>query len=684
MPPPPNTSELLRTERSNSNINISAITALLDHNLTLRRREIESRIESCPTFSNLPNANLSRLELHSRALAKHIKMMEIARQLRISLDDCTSPEFVMLVQAVADDLPTLLHWGMFVPNIKCLCDDEQTKKWLPLCSDCRVVGCYAQTEMGHGSNVRGLETTAVYDKATESFTISTPTLTSTKFWPGSLGKSANTAMVIAQLIDSTGANRGVHNFIVPIRDLNTHSPLPGVTVGDIGSKLGYNKMDNGYLKLDRVVIPRENMAMRFSQINANGIYEKINLDDSTAKISYITMMQVRAQIVAMASTALAQACTISIRYSAVRTQGFDATGKKERQILDYVQQQHRLFGYLASSYTFFFSGRRIMENLKSIERGVLEGTRSVSKNQIGDLHASLSTLKAFCSTVAAEGIENCRRACGGHGYLVASGFPELLTTYQQNPTVEGDNYMLPQQTGKVLLKLLGAIIDGDGVDTVEAEWAGCDAFYLIDGIRRLSENSAAEVIESPEAAIDVALLLKILKRRSSRILVEVGTSINEGLGEGAELSEVWNDSLVQIARVSNAHAGVLLMQSFDDFLKSEELTGKELDAMKQLACLFGLMVVEKDAGDFQDILDKAGVDHVRKAVLLVLKKIRPNAVGLVDAFDFSDFRLKSVLGRYDGEVYEHLMKSCEADMMNRQQVIQPVVSLGGSGLTSKL
>ena len=61
----------------------------------------------------------------------------------------------MLVQAVADDLPTLLHWGMFVPNIKCLCDDEQTKKWLPLCSDCRVVGCYAQTEMGHGSNVRG-------------------------------------------------------------------------------------------------------------------------------------------------------------------------------------------------------------------------------------------------------------------------------------------------------------------------------------------------------------------------------------------------------------------------------------------------------------------------------------------------------------------------------------------------
>ena len=71
MPPPPNTSELLRTERSNSNINISAITALLDHNLTLRRREIESRIESCPTFSNLPNANLSLLLVVASPVEPH-------------------------------------------------------------------------------------------------------------------------------------------------------------------------------------------------------------------------------------------------------------------------------------------------------------------------------------------------------------------------------------------------------------------------------------------------------------------------------------------------------------------------------------------------------------------------------------------------------------------------------------
>ena len=35
-----------------------------------------------------------------------------------------------------------------------------------------------------GSNVRGLETTAIYDEKTQEFVVNTPTLTATKFWPG--------------------------------------------------------------------------------------------------------------------------------------------------------------------------------------------------------------------------------------------------------------------------------------------------------------------------------------------------------------------------------------------------------------------------------------------------------------------------------------------------------------------
>src|SRR3954451_5803353 len=101
--------------------------------------------------------------------------------------------------------------------------------------------------MGHGSNVRGLELQAKYDSKTKEFILHSPTLTSSKWWPGSLGRTANHAVVVAQLMlpDKAGTYKsyGPHPFITPIRDLKTHKPLPGIVIGDIGPKYGYPAMD---------------------------------------------------------------------------------------------------------------------------------------------------------------------------------------------------------------------------------------------------------------------------------------------------------------------------------------------------------------------------------------------------------------------------------------------------------
>jgi alkylation response protein AidB-like acyl-CoA dehydrogenase len=155
--------------------------------------------------------------------------------------------------------------GMFVPAIKGQGTEEQQKKWLPLAYRFQIIGCYAQTELGHGSNVQGLETTATFDPKTDEFVIHSPTLTSSKWWPGGLGKASTHAVVYARLI-TEGKDYGIHGFIVQLRSLEDHSPLPGVTLGDIGGKFGsgaYNSMDNGVLRFDHVRIPRDQMLMRF-------------------------------------------------------------------------------------------------------------------------------------------------------------------------------------------------------------------------------------------------------------------------------------------------------------------------------------------------------------------------------------------------------------------------------------
>lgn len=56
-------------------------------------------------------------------------------------------------------------------------------------------------------------------------------------------------------------------------------------------------------------------------------------------------------------------------------------------------------------------------------------------------------------------------------------------------------------------------------------------------------------------------------------------------------------------------------------------------------------------------------------ILDLLAKIRPNAVALVDSFDFTDRLLGSILGRYDGNVYEHLYKWAAQSPLNAKEVV---------------
>ena len=113
--------------------------------------------------------------------------------------------------------PMTLHMQMFTKSIKMLGNEEQVRNWMPKVDHWQIIGCYAQTELGHGSNVAGLETTATLDLETQEWEIHTPTFKAAKFWPGNLGVQANHAVVFARCIVDE-SDYGVLPFLVPIRD----------------------------------------------------------------------------------------------------------------------------------------------------------------------------------------------------------------------------------------------------------------------------------------------------------------------------------------------------------------------------------------------------------------------------------------------------------------------------------
>ncbi|PIO26413.1 hypothetical protein AB205_0002950, partial [Aquarana catesbeiana] len=365
---------------------------------------------------------------------------------------------------------------MFLPTLLSQATPEQQDRFFMPAWNLEIIGTYAQTEMGHGTHLRGLETTATYDPSTQEFILNSPTVSSIKWWPGgcewvgvrythshrefvaltcfvlTVGKTSNHAVVLAQLY-TQGECKGLHAFIVPIREMGTHEPLPGVTVGDIGPKFGFDEIDNGFLSFNKFRIPRENMLMKYAKVEPDGTYVKPLSD----KLTYGTMVFIRSMIVGDSARSLSRACTIAIRYSAVRHQSEIRVGDPEPQILNFQTQQYKLFPLLATAYAFHFVGSYMSETYHRITGDIQQG----NLNELPELHALSAGLKAFTTWVASAGIEECRMACGGHGYSRCSGIPDIYVTFTPACTYEGENTVMMLQTARFLFKSYTAATSGE-------------------------------------------------------------------------------------------------------------------------------------------------------------------------------------------------------------------------------
>lgn len=107
-------------------------------------------------------------------------------------------------------------------------------------------------------------------------------------------------------------------------------------------------------------------------------------------------------------------------------------------MIDYDNTATTLLPLVAASYVLHAAGTAVWAAYERYETEKNQGRFGT----LPELHASSSGLKAVCTEIAADGIEACRRACGGHGYSVLSGLPTLYASYVQNVTWEGDNNVL--------------------------------------------------------------------------------------------------------------------------------------------------------------------------------------------------------------------------------------------------
>ncbi|KAH7913617.1 acyl-CoA dehydrogenase/oxidase C-terminal [Hygrophoropsis aurantiaca] len=633
--------------------------------------KLEEVLSKDPAFAKDAKDFIGRTDLYNRAIAITTRLTELQELCKWSPQETSDAMSIL-----SEVLPIHLHIIAFEPVLLSQGSDYLLSMYKHLANTKGIQGCYLQTELGHGTNVSRLETTAAYIPDTQEFEIHSPTLTSSKWWIGSLGKTATHGVVQAKLILSGGKDFGPHLFFVQLRSLEDHSVLPGITIGDIGPKAvgGMAAMDNGFARFDHIRIPRENMLSKFAQVSKDGQY----VQPPHAKLSYGGMLYIRSSMVTTAGWTVAKAATISIRYATVRRQGGEDREGLERQVISYPSTYYRLLPILSRAYVFIHLGRRVTHAFQEMSSRLSAGDASL----LAEMHAITCGLKVLTSTTSVHDLETARRSMGGHGYSAFSGVGRLYADYLPSVTYEGDNFVLDGQVVRAAAKSYKSLFASDHPSALLLSPSTIYLRLLLDHTPEISPLNRT-------SWNDTAAIILLLERRAALMVQEFARNPdNPDASINQRISKAVTEAFVA------AQVGQLI-----DELKSLQATEKQCIA--ELYRLYVLTTAEAALVDLFSVglIRKDGASDptrdLRLAINTLCTELLPNAIGFTDAFGFSDWNLDSALGVYDGRVYEALWNRAQAEPLNQTEItpvyekfIKPMLSRGqrlaGQPISSKL
>ena len=550
-----------------------------------------------------------------------------------------------------------VQWGLFggaVENLGTERHGEYVKKIISL----ELLGCFAMTETGHGSDVQSLETTATYDAETEEFVINSPTPTSRKDYIGGAAETARIAAVFAQLFtteDGKPVNHGVHCVLVPIRD-DDGNDLPGVTTSDCHYKGGLPGVDNGRIMFDHVRVPRVNLLNKYGEVAPDGTYSS-PIDNPNRRFFTMigTLIRGRVTVGGSAGAATHVALDIATRYALQRKQFSTPDGGGEVLIMDYLVHQRRLFPLIAKSYALQFAQNELVSKTHDLQTSDV-----VDAEEQRELEARAAGLKAANTWHASRAIQEAREACGGAGYMAENRLIALRADTDVFTTFEGDNHVLTQLVAK---ELLTAYAD-DIKSMSPVDWVRFAA-NTVGG--RVMKRTAAEQImqrivdarqdsEEEGSLFNRGTQVNMFEEREDYLLSSVARRLQ---GKSKEMSsfDAFNAVQDHVLHAAQAHIDRVVLEAFVAGIAS--CPDEEARGLLELLCdLYALSVIEEDKAWYVEHrhLSTERAKAVTRGINDRCRALRPHARTLVDGFGIPEpLRYAEMLHP------ENLQASCEHD-----------------------
>ncbi|NES30170.1 acyl-CoA oxidase [Micromonospora terminaliae] len=530
-----------------------------------------------------------------------------------------------------------VQWGLFGGAVSALGTKRHHDAYLRDIISGKLLGCFAMTETGHGSDVQQLRTTCTYDPHTQTFDLHTPHEAARKDYIGNAARDGRMAVVFAQLV-TNGRRHGVHAWLVPIRDAQGN-PLPGVTIGDAGAKAGLLGVDNGRLSFDHLTVPRDMLLDRYGQVGQDGTYSSPIENDSRRFFTMLgTLVRGRVSVGGAASAATRSALTIAVRYGDIRRQFGTPGADREVLLNDYLAHQRKLLPALPTTYALHFAQTELVTALHEVQ----SGDGPVDEHRQRELESRAAGLKAAQTWHATRTIQMCREACGGAGYLAENRLPSLKADTDVFTTFEGDNTVLLQLVAKGLLTgyrdAFGSL-DGWGRASFVAEHVR-EMVLERTAARSLIERliSAVPGRDEEVAVTDRGWQLKVFEDRERHLLDGAVRRLRNGAATKKDHPfDIFNDVQDHVLAVAAAHIDRVTLEAFVAGI--EDAADPAVRALLSRVCdLYALSVIETNKGWLLEHgrLTPARSKAVTGVVNGLLKELRPHMRTLVDGFGIPD------------------------------------------------
>jgi acyl-CoA oxidase len=511
-----------------------------------------------------------------------------------------------------------VQFGLFGGAIFNLGSERHHRELLGGIGRAEIMGGFAMTELGHGSNVRDLETVARYEPERGVFVLHSPSPSARKEWIGNAAVHGRVMVVFAQLeVDSE--SHGVHAFVVPVRD-DEGRLMPGVGIEDCGPKMGLNGVDNGRIRFDHVEVPRDALLDRYGRVDEQGRYDSPIASPARRFFTMLgTLVGGRIGVGATSITASKTALAIAIRYGALRRQ-FGPAGEPERCILDYRTHQQRLFPRLAATYALHFA----ITDLQAAWRDHLG-------DDMREVESLAAGIKAIATWHAIDSAQQCRECCGGMGFSSINRIAEIRKDVDVFATFEGDNVVLLQLVAKGLLTGYAKAFQSDLVGTVLGQMRRRAAESLLE------KNPFTARWTNDDHLRAVGFHRQAFAFRTSDLMRSAAARVKTRTDRGMDGFDAVMDVQDHLVSLAIAHVEERIHASFAAAVEAVP-PGAEHDALERMRSLYAVWRLHEAGGWFMEngYLEPNKARALRKLVGTLCSELRPLAIPLVDGFGIPD------------------------------------------------